>query len=130
MRPVPHLLFAWRIFYRLFELCIVNSMVVYFHRNPQFKQRTQAHRLYREILAHELMQPFLDKRANGGYDNMRGPGCRPNDHSTRLKGKHFAVSQHPTRKSFVICAYQKKPKGKYKQTKTSNYCPKCKVFVC
>ena len=130
MRPVPHLLFAWRIFYRLFELCIVNSMVVYFHRNPQFKQRKQAHRLYREILAHELMQPFLDKRANGGYDNMRGPGCRPNDHSTRLKGKHFAVSQHPTRKSFVICAYQKKPKGKYKQTKTSNYCPKCKVFVC
>ena len=32
---------------------------------------------------------------------------RPDDHSTRLKGKHFAVSQHPPRKSCVICAYQK-----------------------
>ena len=61
---------------------------------------------------------------------MWGPGHRPNDHSTRLKGKHFVVSQHPTRNSCVIRAYQKKPHGKYKQTKTSNYCPKCKVFVC
>ena len=105
-------------------------MFVYFHRNPQFKRRKEAHRLYRDLLVHELMQLFLDKHTNGGYDKMQRPGRRPNDHSTRLKGKHFAVSQHPTRKNCVICAYQKKPNGKYKQSKTSNYCPKCKDFAC
>ena len=49
-----------KVFFRLFELCIINAMVVYFNKNIAFSKRRQAHKLFCEILAHELVQLLLD----------------------------------------------------------------------
>ena len=50
--------------------------------------------------------------------------------SIRLSGKHFPSSNHPVCKHCVVCAYGINNAGKYKKTKTSNFCEKCNVFVC
>ena len=104
-------------------------MVIYFNKNPEFSKKRQPHKLFREILAHHLVQPILDKRAEGDCD-IAGPGRRSMGNELRFRGKHFSVSKYPTRKSCKVCAYKKKPNGQQRKTKTSNYCEKCKVFVC
>ena len=40
--------------------------------------------------------------------------------TVRSSGKHFCI----------VCAYEKNSVGKYKETKTSNFCEKCNVYVC
>ena len=80
-------------------------------------------------MAHELVQPLLDKRSNGDID-VSGPDRRSASNDIRLKGKHFSFSKHLIRKSCVALAYQKKADGKHKKIKTSNFCKKCSVFVC
>ena len=52
---------------------IVNSMVIYFQKNPDFQKKKNSHKKFREILAHELVQPLLDKRAEGEHV-VPGPG--------------------------------------------------------
>ena len=42
-----------KVFFRLFELCIINAMVVYFNKNIEFSKRMQAHNFFHEILARE-----------------------------------------------------------------------------
>ena len=69
-------------------------MVVYFSKNPEFKKKKQFHKLFNEMVVHELVQLLLDKQANGEYP-ISGPGRRPVNHDTRLKGRHFSVSKHP-----------------------------------
>jgi len=78
-------------------------------------------------LAHQLVQPLLDSYA----DPFRGRPSRRNPvtSDTRLKGKHFPISRQP-KCSCVVCAYEKNASGKYKQTKTVNYCEKCEKYVC
>ena len=49
---------------------------------------------------------------------------------TRFYGKHFATGIQPERKNFTVCAYQKRPDGKYKGTKISNFCRKCNNLIC
>ena len=118
-----------KVFFRLFELCIINAMVVYFNKNIEFSKRRQAHKLFHEILGHELVQLLLDKHSNGDIDVV-GPARRSVSNHVRLKGKRFSVSKHPMRKICVTFAYQKTADGKQKKTKTSNFCEKCSVFVC
>jgi len=79
-------------------------------------------------LAHELVQPLLDRNAES--DSLRTPRGRPcNSDDVRLKGKHFAISQQPRRRC-VVCAYQKGESGKLQNKKTVNFCPKCNKYVC
>ena len=89
-----------------------------------FSKRRQGHKLFCEILAHDLVQLLLDKRSNGDID-VAGPGRRSVGNDVKLKRKHFSVSKHPIRKSCVACAYQKKADDKQKKKKTSNFCEKC-----
>ena len=67
----------------------------------------QGHKLFCEILVHELVQLLLDKPCNGDID-VAGPGRRSVGNDVRLKRKHFSVSKHSIRKSCVACGYQKK----------------------
>ena len=80
-----------KVFFRLFELCIINAMVVYFNKNIEFSKRRQAHKLFHEILAHELVQLLVDKHSNGDIDVV-GPDRRPvsNDVSDCL-GQSFIM---------------------------------------
>ena len=53
-----------RVFFRLLELSAVNAMVKYFHKNLNMASKRQAHKYFREVLAHELVQELLDVKEN------------------------------------------------------------------
>ena len=72
---------------------MINAAIVYLSKNPEFKKKKQSHKLFREILAPELVQS-LDRRSNGYYPMSR-PGRRPINFDVILKEKHFNVSKHP-----------------------------------
>ena len=44
--------------------------------------------------------------------------------------KMFFYKHHPERKECVVCEYQQKGNGKYKGTKTSNFCRKFNNAIC
>ena len=83
--------------FRVFEICIINAMIVYFNKNAEFKKKKPSHKLFWEILAHELVQSLLDRRSNRDYP-ISGPARSPVNHDVRLKEKHFSVSKHPISK--------------------------------
>lgn len=97
-----------RLFFRVFQICIVNAMVVYVNKNVEFKKKKQSNEWFREILAHELAQSVLGRRSNRDYP-MSGPGCNLLNQNVRLKEKQFRVSKHPIRICCIIWAYRRKP---------------------
>ena len=119
-----------KVFFRMLELCIINAMVLYFSANPAFSKKRQAHKLFRIQLVHELVQPLLDKRTDPNEDQSPTPGRKSNLDDIRLKGKHFSETRHPKRGRCSVCAYKKGQNNRYKDTKTSNFCPKCQKFIC
>ena len=64
------------------------------------------------MLVHELVQSYLDKKANPNLDTSITKGILPLIPSVRLSRKHVPLSNYPVRKS---CAYEKNSAGKYKQ---------------
>ena len=42
----------------------------------------------------------------------------------------FAVCLYVFCTSYEVCAYENNNAGRYKKTKTSNFCEKCNVFFC
>ena len=48
-------------------------MVVYYYKNPDSQKKKDSNKKFCKILAHELVRPLIDKRAEG--DNvLPGPG--------------------------------------------------------
>ena len=41
-------------FFRLFEMCVINSMCIYIKQNPEFAKKRNSHKIYREVLVHQL----------------------------------------------------------------------------
>ena len=120
-----------KVFVRLFELSVINAMVIYFHNYPDLGRKSNAHKKFRIALIHQLVQTLLDVRANNGNGgNNRGrPSLLPE--ASRLQAKHFAISKYPDeRKCCVVCGYKKKANGKPSFKKTYNYCVKCERFIC
>jgi len=116
-----------KVFVRVFELCVINSMIIYFKKHPEFQQKYQSHKKFREMLVHDLVQPLLDKISSG--EIVYGKR-KPNDiAANRLTGKHFSVSKFPERKACHNCGHSKSKNG-YKGKKTNMYCPKCDKFIC
>ena len=101
---------------------------IYFHKNPEHRNKYQSHKKYRVALAHELVQPCFDHVANVGETTPSRPSKRK---GSRLQGKHFATSRYPhEKKCCVVCGYKKNAQGKPKFKKTWNYCQKCEKFIC
>ena len=60
----------WKIvFFRLIELCVVNAMVIYFHKNPDRASKWQAQKYFREALAYQLVQELEDVKENPHNEN-------------------------------------------------------------
>ena len=106
------------------ELSIIHSMVVYENLFPMLKQKRQAHRAYRTMLIHELVQSLLDLK------NSEIVWWQTTTHEKRLKRKHFPSNRHHQRKCCAVCAYTRNTKGKQSRKNTSNYCVKCDKFIC
>lgn len=115
-----------RLFFRLLDMSIINAMIVYINLYPEKKEERLSHKKYRLELVHQLVQPLLDSYAD---PSVGGTSGRTPVSSVRLKGKHFATSKLP-RKRCSVCAYKKTAGGKYRQTKTVNFCEKCQKYVC
>ena len=103
-------------------------MVVYFNKNPNFKKKKHSHKKFREILAHELVQPLFDAHASGELSEV-GRGHKSTSQEDRLKGKHFRTTV-VKRGGCSNCRYHKKKNGAYKDTKTYSFCEKCQKHIC
>lgn len=124
-----------KVFFRLVELCVINSMCLYNAKFPKFASKRSSHKRFREILLHELVQPFLDKceddRLAGRYaikdDPLARRGTTP---QARLQGKHYS-SIHADRRKCTVCAYKINPNtGKRFDKKTKTFCAKCDKHMC
>lgn len=116
-------------FWRLIDICIVNSWIVFRQNNPSSHIKTQ--RLFRVKLIEELVQPLFNLRSNPNcplYLQKRHSRVAPSIEK-RLSGKHFAYKNN-RRGRCRVCSQKKSPTGKKKDTKTQNFCPKCDVFLC
>ena len=127
-----------KVFFRLFELCVINSMCLFMQKNEIFAKKKNSHKRYREMLIHELVQPLLQKRNDDEPVSNMGrpahPKARGNlsdiQDDVRLRGRHYAIKKHPRRKC-TMCGYKKdKTTGKRTNKRTVNYCEKCKKYVC
>ena len=125
-----------KVFFRMLELCIVNSMCLYFRKNPEFAKKRQAHKRYRVMLLNQLVQPYLDyletslegKELPKAVENPKSRRSVPS--IVRLVGKHFPEKKDARRKC-SICAYKKIPgTEKRKDTKTFDFCSKCQKYIC
>lgn len=127
-----------KVFFRLVELCIVNAMCLYFHANPEFAKQRQAHKKFRIMLVHALVQPLLDKRDERESSKSSNTPIAQHPRNkirvaddVRLRGKHYPVSRFPSRRKCVACAYKVNAiSKKRKDKKTCNYCEKCDAFIC
>ncbi|CAB3997230.1 Hypothetical predicted protein [Paramuricea clavata] len=103
------------------DMCIVNSLLAFTANNPAFKDVYRKHKVFREILAHQLVQKLLDRRANPNVASPPGPDRPAQTNEKRLLGKHFA-SRHDVRKRCVACSTKRTAEGKY--VDKNNYCHK------
>ena len=70
------------------------------------------------MLVHELIQPYLDNKANPNFGISITKGQLPSIPPVRLSQESFPLSIYPVHKSCVAFAYEKSSAGKYKKTKT------------
>ena len=48
----------WKeVFFHMFEMCVMNAMVLYFIANPEFAKKHQSHKKFRVMLVHEIVEP-------------------------------------------------------------------------
>lgn len=94
-----------RVFFRLLELCIINSLVLYKANNPDFAKKCMVHKIYRETLVLQLVQKLLDKKEDPSSTAFSPERGRPTQDESRLKGKHFQATSEK-RKRCVVCGYQ------------------------
>ena len=66
-----------KVFFRLSEMALINSMILFHIKYPDLKKKKSSHQEFREMLIHELMQHYLDNKA----DSLVEPGVRPMQNS-------------------------------------------------
>ena len=92
-----------RVFFRLMEMSIVNAYSLFLMKHPEFKKKKSAHKVFREALTHQLVQPLLDHYTETS-ENSQGPsggsksGINPSKvrvtDNVRLVGKHYATKKY------------------------------------
>ena len=114
-----------KVFWRLIEMALINAFLIF-----KFQRPDTSHKRFRLDLAYNLAQPIVDARTIGR--SLPGPGRSPAVQSDRLSGKHFPTASRKgaPRKRCKVCAFQKTPSGRYKDTKTATLCERCNVHLC
>ena len=113
-----------RVVWRLIEMDIFNSFVVYRSHQPP-DERTRELKFLID-LANALVTPLLDRRNDTILLVISSPTI-----PKRLIGKHFAYKSQ-SRGRCRVCGNKRssgKKKGR-KDTKTVNFCAKCNVHLC
>lgn len=113
-----------RVIWRLIEMAILNSFVIYRSHQPLDKRVRQLN--FRLDLVDALVTPLIEKRNATLRPVIRSPTV-----PERLLGKHFPC-KNEVRGRCRVCGNKRdvgKKKGR-RDTKTSCYCTKCKVHLC
>eukprot|EP00795_Rhopilema_esculentum_P007373 gene7373-13113_t len=78
-----------------------------FAKNTDFAGRRGSHKLFREVLVHQLVQPYLDKIANEEMTSKRmievAVKQRRVDDDVRLIGKHYVTKKRNKKKVQQLC---------------------------
>ena len=119
-----------KIFWRLVDISVVNSWIIFRCNNPESDVKT--HREFRMKLADQLVQPLLDLRASVDCPkhlcNSKGRSAKGS--YVRLLGKHFAYKATKRGRCSVCYSDVSPATNKKKDKKTQNYCRKCEVYLC
>ena len=102
-----------KVFSWLLELCVINSMCLFFEKNPESGRKRNNHKRYQEMLIHKLVLPLLHKGNNNepltnmGCPSQANKRSRINvEYDIHLRGRHYVTKKHPRRKC-TICGYKK-----------------------
>ena len=94
----------WKtVFFSMCQMCITNSMCIYTAKNPDLEKEEIATN-YREILVHQLVQPYLDEKSATSLESKGRTPSQQSKHkvdvpdSVHLCGKHYATKRYPRRK--------------------------------
>ena len=115
-----------KVFWRMVDLCIVNSWIIFRTNTPS--SDIKSHRLFRLKLVQQLVQPLIDLRSSPDCPEYLwdSKGRKRASSELRLVSKHFPYKEEK-RGRCIICS---QTSTKKKDIKTHNYCPKCKVYIC
>ena len=93
----------------------------------KFKVPSTSHKQLHLDLAQLLVHTLIDRQTIV----FPGPGRASLDYD-QLKGKLFGTGSKKGNKRgrCKVCGNQKTADGKRKDTKTANFCTRCKVFLC
>ena len=113
----------------LINICVLNSWVIYRSNFPDSRTTINTHKLFRLKLIEELVQPLFTLHAS--------PECPPHLHTEGRACCHWqsppweALSyKHSKCQRCAVCSQKESlATGKRTNKKTSNYCPKCNVFL-
>ena len=111
-----------RIFWRLIDMAIVNSFVLYNMCHPL---KRMSHNVFRLQLADSLVTDWMNAKSL----IVVSLGRRPLRSDNRLQGKHLATSS-TKRSRCMVCGNKKQPNGKRRDKKTNIFREKCKVHLC
>ena len=115
-----------RVYWRLIEMAIFNSFVVY-KANHGINPSTRIRQLnYRLELSNLLVKPLIDKRNASLHPIIRSPTV-----PDQLLGKHFIYRSEIRRRCRVCVGKRKRGHRKERADKKSYYfCKKCDVHLC
>ncbi len=118
-----------KVFWRLIDIAIINSWLVFRVNNPESKIQSQ--RDFRLELVRQLVQPLLNLKASPDCPSIlqSHKGRKVVSSDKRLLGKHFP-RKADQRGRCCVCGKQKSATGKRLDIKTRTYCPKCELFIC
>ena len=118
-----------KVFWRLIDISVVNAWIIYKSNFPTNK--IKSHKLFREHLVEELVQPLLTLRASPSCPAyLQSSRQKTSTIEVRLSGKHFSYKSKERRRC-AVCSEKPSPvTGRRLNKRTQNFCPKCKVHLC
>ncbi len=116
-------------FWRIIDIAIINSRLVFRVNNPESKIQSQ--RDFGLELVRQLVQPLLNQKASPDCPSIlqSHKGRKVVSSDKCLLGKHFPCKAEQ-RGRCCVCGKQKSATGKWLDIKTRTYCPKCEVLIC
>ena len=92
-------------------------MVTYFQHRNGFRKKRCFHKTFRQMLVHELVQLYLNNKANTNLVTSITRSWLPSIPPVRLSGKCFPSSNYPVRESYVVFSVIKLAQANIKRRK-------------
>ena len=105
----------WKKIFRNFEISVVNAMVVYYYKNPEFQR---------------IVTRSFTKFLHMNCCNY----CQISEQNEMMFCQDLveilSTTKYSKRSHCTLYGYKRNHNGKYKDTKTYDFCKKCNKYVC